>query len=79
VAGNWVATSGLFNSLNMHKNGWFCMAVKLGLNIALMMESASTSEMSVNFYQTTLYNNPEDSLLYTRRRENLKSHLVSTY
>jgi hypothetical protein len=28
--------------------------------IALMMEAASTSEMSVNFYQTTRRNNPED-------------------
>jgi hypothetical protein len=26
-----------------------------------MMEAASTSEMSVNFYQTTWRNNPEDS------------------
>jgi hypothetical protein len=26
-----------------------------------MMEAASTSEMSVNFYQTTRRNNPEDS------------------
>jgi hypothetical protein len=31
--------------------------------IALMMEAASTSEMSVNFYQTTRRNNPEDSHL----------------
>jgi hypothetical protein len=31
--------------------------------IALMMESASTSEMLVNFYQTTCRNNPEDSHL----------------
>jgi hypothetical protein len=31
--------------------------------IALMMEAASTSEMSVNFYQTTQYYNPEDSHL----------------
>jgi hypothetical protein len=38
--------------------------------IALMMEAASTSETSVNCYQTTLHN-PED--LHTRRRENLKS------
>jgi hypothetical protein len=38
------------------------------------MEAASTSETSVNFYQTTRRNNPEDSYLYTRRRENLKSH-----
>jgi hypothetical protein len=42
--------------------------------IALMIEAASTSEMSVNFYQTTRRNNPQDSHLYTRRRENLKSH-----
>jgi hypothetical protein len=39
-----------------------------------MMEAASISEMSVNFYQTTRRNNQEDSHLHTRRRENLKSH-----
>jgi hypothetical protein len=38
----------------------------------LMMEAASTSETSVNFYQTTRRYNPEDSDLHTRRRENLK-------
>jgi hypothetical protein len=32
--------------------------------IALMMEAASTSETSVNVYQTTRRNNPEDSHLY---------------
>jgi hypothetical protein len=31
---------------------------------ALMMEAASTPETSVNFYQTTLRNNPEDSNLH---------------
>jgi hypothetical protein len=41
--------------------------------IALMMEAASTSEMSVNFYQTTQRYNPEDSHLHTHHRENLKS------
>jgi hypothetical protein len=46
--------------------------------IALMMEKASTSETSVNFYQTTLCNIPEDSHLHTRRRENLKSHHAKT-
>jgi hypothetical protein len=44
--------------------------------IALMMEAAITSEMLVNFYQTTWCNSPEDSHLHTRRRENLKSHLA---
>jgi hypothetical protein len=29
--------------------------------IAVMMEAASISEMSVNFYQTTQHNIPEDS------------------
>jgi hypothetical protein len=42
--------------------------------ITLMMEAASTSEMSVNFYQTTWRNNLEDSHLYTCRHENLKFH-----
>jgi hypothetical protein len=31
--------------------------------IALMIKAASTSEMSVNFHQTTRRNNPEDSHL----------------
>jgi hypothetical protein len=43
--------------------------------MALMKEPVNTSETSVNFYQTTRPNNPEESHLYTRRRENLKSHL----
>jgi hypothetical protein len=38
-----------------------------------MMEAASTSESSLNFYQTTRRNIPEDGHLHTRRRENLKS------
>jgi hypothetical protein len=46
--------------------------------IALMTEAASTSETLVNFYQTTRRNNPEDSHLHTRRRENLKSNLTTT-
>jgi hypothetical protein len=45
---------------------------------AMMMEAVGTSETSVNFYQTTRRNIPEDSHLHTRRRENLKSHLVQT-
>jgi hypothetical protein len=44
--------------------------------IALMMEAASTSKTSVNFYHTTQRYNPEDSHLSTLRRENLKSHLA---
>jgi hypothetical protein len=30
------------------------------MGIALMMEAASTSETTVNFYQTTRRNNPEE-------------------
>jgi hypothetical protein len=40
-----------------------------------MMEASSTSETSVNFYQTSRRNNSEDSRLHTRRRENLKSEM----
>jgi hypothetical protein len=40
-----------------------------------MVEAASTSETSVNFYQTTRRTTPEGSHLHTHRRENLKSHL----
>jgi hypothetical protein len=43
-----------------------------------MMEAPSTYETSVNFYQTTRRNNPEDSHLRTRHRENLKSHELSS-
>jgi hypothetical protein len=43
---------------------------------AVMMEAASTSEMTVNFYQTTRHITPDDSNFHTRRRENLKSHPV---
>jgi hypothetical protein len=42
---------------------------------ALMMEAVSTYETSVNFYQTTRRNIPEDSHLHTRHQENLKSGL----
>jgi hypothetical protein len=42
--------------------------------IAPKKEAVSTSETSVNFYQITRCNNPEDRHLYTRRRENLKCH-----
>jgi hypothetical protein len=41
--------------------------------IALMVETAKTSETSINFYETTRCNTPEDSHLHTHRRENLKS------
>jgi hypothetical protein len=47
-----------------------------GLLIILMMEAACTFETSVNFYQTTRRNNPEDRHLHTRRRENFKSYTV---
>jgi hypothetical protein len=42
-------------------------------NRALMIETARTSETSVNFYQTTQRYNPENSHLRTYRREKLKS------
>jgi hypothetical protein len=41
-----------------------------------MLAVTSTSEMPVNFYETTHRNIPEDGHLYTCRCEHLKSHLV---
>jgi hypothetical protein len=43
------------------------------------MEAERTSETLVNFYQTTRRYNPEDSHLHTRRRESLKTYLLSDY
>jgi hypothetical protein len=45
--------------------------------IALMIEAVSTSETSVNFYQTTQRNIPEDGHFHTERRKNLTSHNVT--
>jgi hypothetical protein len=45
---------------------------------AVMMEAESTSETSVNFYQTERRNISEDSHLHIRCRENLKSRLKET-
>jgi hypothetical protein len=39
-----------------------------------MMEAVSTSETSVNFYETTRRNSLEDSHHHTHRREKLKSN-----
>jgi hypothetical protein len=41
-----------------------------------MMEAARTSETSVDNYFTRQYIPEDNSELYTRRRENLKSHIV---
>jgi hypothetical protein len=42
----------------------------------LYIRAMSTSETSVNIYQTTRCNNPEDSHLHTRRSKNLKSYIA---
>jgi hypothetical protein len=42
----------------------------------LMKEAARTSETSVHIQLITRQYIPEDSELYTRRRENLKSHII---
>jgi hypothetical protein len=46
---------------------------------AVMKEAVSTSETSVNFYQTERHSIPEFSHLHTRCRENLKFHLRFTW
>jgi hypothetical protein len=49
------------------------------LAIALMMEAARTSETSVDNYFTRQYIPEDKSELHTRRRENLKSHIIVAY
>jgi hypothetical protein len=44
--------------------------------IRAMMEAARTSETSVDIQLRTRQYIPEDSELHTRRRENLKSHIM---
>jgi hypothetical protein len=53
-------------------------ALRTASIIALMMMAVRTSETSVNFNVTTWSHIPEDSKLYTHRRENLKSYIIST-
>jgi hypothetical protein len=47
--------------------------------IGTMMEAVTTFETSVNFYQTTRHNVPEDSHLHIRRHENLKAYLIRSF
>jgi hypothetical protein len=56
----------------------FWVIAPCSVSVALMVERASTSETSVNFYQTTRRKNPEDCSLHIRRREILNSHLTVT-
>jgi protein involved in sex pheromone biosynthesis len=44
-----------------------------------MMEAVSTSEKSVNFYQTTRRKIPEGSHHHIRYRENLKSYFKNPH
>jgi hypothetical protein len=52
----------------------FWVLMPCSLMIILMMEAASTSEVSGNFYQTTQCNSPEDIHFHIFCHENLKSH-----
>jgi hypothetical protein len=46
--------------------------------ITLLIEAGCISETSVNMYQTTQINFPENNYRHTLRRENLKSRLTPT-
>jgi hypothetical protein len=50
--------------------------VRASYIITAMMEAARTSETSVDIQLRTRQYISEDSELHTRRRENLKSHLL---
>jgi hypothetical protein len=51
-----------------------CIRIERWVVAPRCLVAVSTSETSENFYRTTLRDNPEDSHLHTRRRENLKFH-----
>jgi hypothetical protein len=54
-----------------------CSQVNIdGRFIAVMMEAVNITEASVNLYETTWRNIPEDSHLHARRRENQKSRIL---
>jgi hypothetical protein len=56
---------------------WFFDVVTTGVVSAVAVVAAvSASETSVNFYQTTLCNTPQDSHLHTHGRENLNFHQI---
>jgi hypothetical protein len=58
---------------------WVVALCSLAMITTLMMEAASTSETSVNFYQTTWRFNPEDSHLHNHHHDKLKSYITKLY
>jgi hypothetical protein len=62
-------TNTVFTKIEANSLCWLTGSVL----IARTVEAASASETSVNFYETTRRNIPEDILIHTCRRENLKS------
>jgi hypothetical protein len=84
----WLYVSLFEGTYCLHKDGCLldCCAVSLvdvyrlsevlaASIIRAMMETVSTSEIPVNFYQTTRHNNSDDSR-HTRRHESLISHIL---
>jgi hypothetical protein len=51
-------------TVNVQLPSNLCYAVLQFRVIALLMEAISTSELLINFYQTTWHNIPEDSYLH---------------
>jgi hypothetical protein len=61
----WVVAPCSLEDVYWRFRGACCVHHQCSSPWALMVEAASTSEMSVNIYQTTWCNNPEDSRLST--------------
>jgi hypothetical protein len=78
--GVWIICNKNIRHMNAHHIPCTCMEMAKGdYLITLIMEVASTSETSVNFYQTTQCNIPLDGHLHSCCHENLKSHLEKCY
>jgi hypothetical protein len=69
----------MLTSERVHLTKWplLCTVVRRAILVTLMMEAIRSSETSV-LRRTTRRNVPEDDIVHSHRRENLKSYIALT-